>query len=208
MMDHTNYPHNTSNDYPILKFREELLLYFLSQKDTKYISGHFCFSEVAHHEYCNKFAFITVLRDPVERWISLYFFNRFKKDDHCKIEMNLETYIDSAFARSQGHEYVKFLGGADEYGDYTSQTAIDKAIRNLHKFAVVGTLEHLDNFVENFETRFRVRLEIERKNKNPKSASYKKSIITNQMEQRIRAICQPDITIYQYALENFIKPAF
>ena len=38
-----NFPYETSDDYPILKLEENLLLYFMSQKGAQYISGHFSF---------------------------------------------------------------------------------------------------------------------------------------------------------------------
>lgn len=73
LMNQTDYPYDTTDDYPILKLRENLLLYFMNKKNTKYISGHFTFSEIAYREFHGKYAFITVLRDPVKRWIFILF---------------------------------------------------------------------------------------------------------------------------------------
>ena len=68
-----DYPHTTTDDYPLLKMREDLLLYFMSQGHVRYVAGHFPFSDTAHRAFHDKFAFITVLRDPIKRWISSYF---------------------------------------------------------------------------------------------------------------------------------------
>ena len=111
MTDHTDYPDDTSDDYPILKFREHLLLYVMSQENTKYISGPFTFSETAYREFRGKYAFITVLRDPVKRWISSYFFNKYTEKLHRRIKTDFATYLRSHFGRSQGYEYIKFLIG-------------------------------------------------------------------------------------------------
>jgi hypothetical protein len=205
IIEQTDYPHNATNDYPILKLRENLLLYFMSRKNMKYIAGHFAFSETAYREFCGKYAFITVLRDPVKRWISAYFFNMYKSD-HRRIEADITTYLQSHFGQSQGYEYVKFLGGADQAGDYTSKRAIERAKENLHKFDIVGCLEYQEILLKQFEDRFGVRLKLEKRNPNPTSESYRGSIVTEEIEENIRAICRPDYEIYQYAMDHFVKP--
>jgi flavin-binding protein dodecin len=205
MIDETDYPCDTTDDYPILKLRENLLLYFMNKKNTKYISGHFTFSEIAHREFHGKYAFVTVLRDPVKRWISSYSFNRYKKADHRKIEEDITRHLESEFGQSQGYEYIKFLGGANQAGDYTSKQAIDRAKTNLHKFDIAGFMEYQEHFLEQFENRFGVRLKLEKSNQNPTSESYRKSIVTEEIEEKIKTICKPDRELYQYAVNNFVK---
>jgi hypothetical protein len=205
IINQTDYPFDIMDDYPILKFQEDLLLYFMNQKDTKYIAGHFTFSEIAYREFGDEYAFITILRDPVRRWISTYFFNMYKSV-HRRIEADITTYLQSHFGQSQGYEHVKFLGGADQAGDYTSQQAIDRAKRNLHKFDIIGCLEYKEIFLRQFEDRFGVRLKLEKRNPNPTSESYRGSIVTEEIGERIRAICRPDYEIYQYAMDHFVKP--
>ena len=201
----TDYPYNTTDDFPILKLRENLLLYFLNQKNTKYISGHFPFSDTAYDEFHNKFEFITVLRDPVKRFLSSYFFNRYKKGDHRKIEEDITTHLQSEFGQSQGYEYVKFLGGADINADYSSKQAVERAIHNLQKFDIVGCLEYLEHFLDQFEARFAIRLKIEKKNPGPKSETFKEAIITEEVQEKIKDICKPDSEVYQFAIDNFVK---
>lgn len=202
----TNYPDDTNDDYPILKVREHLLLYFMGQNHVRYLSGHFIFSDPAHRAYGSKFAFITLLRDPVKRWISAYFYNRYKTAEHRKIEADIMPYLESHFGQSQGYEYVKFLGGADESGNYTCQQAVDRAKQNLHKFEIVGFLEQRDDFINKFEARFGVRLKLEKRNESPASEAVRQTVITPAIEEKIKMICQPDLEVYQYALDQFAKP--
>lgn len=205
MTEGTNYPHDSSSDYPIMKLRESLLLYSMSQKRMKYIAGHFTFSEIAYQRFSTDFSFVTLLRDPVKRWISTYFYNRYKDSDHFKVDMEIEAYLESDFGRSQGAEYVKFIGGHQDAGDYMSAEAIQRAKDNLHKFAVVGILEDMEDFKDQFSRRFHVPLNIPTINRNPKSEAHQKAIITAAVEERIREICAPDLEVYQYALDNFIR---
>jgi hypothetical protein len=205
MMRQTSLNGHNIDDYPVLKFRESLLLYFMSQPNTRYISGHFTFSDVAYREFHHKYAFITMLRDPVKRWVSSYFYNKYKEVDHRKVEADIASYLESPFGQSQGYELVKFVGGPDEEGDYRSQRAIDRAKENLHKFDVLGILEYQEDFLKKFETRFGMRLILERRNQSPRSAEYRKSVITPEMEEQIRMICKPDLELYHHAVEQFIK---
>ena len=207
LSNQANFPYDSSDDYPILKLRENLLLYYMNQKKTNFISGHFSFSEIGYNNFSDKFAFITVLRDPVKRWISLYFFNKYKKAGHCKIEDNITTFLKSKFGQSQGHEFVKFLSAPGKEIDFSSEKAINQAKENLSKFDLVGCLEFPGIFLDQFEDRFGVRLRIERKNKNPKPELFKKSIITKEIEEEIKEICKPDLAIYQYAIAQFVKVA-
>ncbi|WP_347275218.1 hypothetical protein [Candidatus Kuenenia sp.] len=199
------FPYDTSDDYPILKFRENLLLYYMSQNNKKYIYGHFSFSEIAYRNFSNKYVFVTVLRNPIKRWISLYFFNRYKKQDHCKMEDDITVYLESKFGQAQGYEYVKFLGGLDNEGDYTSKNAINRAKNNIDKFDIVGFIEYEENFLNQFKKRFAVKLNIEKKNQSPAPESLRNSIITEEIEEKIREICRPDLEVYQYAIEKFAK---
>jgi hypothetical protein len=127
-----NYPYDSDDDYPILDFREKLLLYFMAQLSSKFISGHFLFSDYSYIKFGVKFNYITVLRHPVKRWISSYFFNHFKSESHMKVYEDIETHLESYFGISQGFELVKFLGGANREGDYTSVQAINQAKDNLN----------------------------------------------------------------------------
>jgi hypothetical protein len=199
------FPSDTTEDFPLLKLRENLLLYQLSRPNTKYVTGHFVFSETAYRAFEKKFAFVTILRDPFQRWVSAYYYNRYKKSDHRKVDMDLDAYLKSPFGQAQGYENYKFLGGANEEGDYRSRNAIDRAKRNLHKFVVVGFLEHPQQFMDDFEKHFRVRLALKKSNENPIPNANRKSMLTNNRVEKIRCICEPDREVYQYAIDCFLS---
>jgi hypothetical protein len=182
---------------------EKLLLYFMAQPNSRFISGHFLFSKIAYQKHGGKFSFVTILRDPVKRWISSYFYNIFKASDHMKVNDEIDARLESHFGISQGYELVKFLGGANKEGDYTSPKAIDRATENLKRFEVVGFLENLSDFTEKFYARFHVKLQIAKKNQNPAPIQYQKSIITHELLERITDVCQPDIQVYEYAIQHF-----
>jgi len=195
-----------TNYYEVLEFEEQLLLYYMYQENIRYIAGHFSFSEIAYNQFKDKYAFITILRDPVKRWISHFFYNKYKEGYLGKIEGDLSKYLESPRSRSQGCEYVKkFYGKIDRNIDYGSEQAIDRAKNNLNKFRVIGFLEHLDDFAIQLEESFGIRVKIPKLNVGPKSKSYMDSTINKEIMDLIKVICKPDIEIYQYAVDNFLR---
>jgi hypothetical protein len=189
------------DDYEILKFREHLLLYFMSQERSLYISGHFAFSEPAYKTFGEKFTFVTMLREPVKRWISYYFYGK----HNGSIALEPGDFLKTDYARSQGYEMVKFIGGPIAGGDYASREAIDRAKENLGKFHIVGALEHQDDFASKFKMRFGVDLRLDKINKSPVAASRQSALITPEIESKIREICGPDLEVYKHAVERYVK---
>lgn len=197
------YP-DTVDDYRVMKFREELLLYYMSQRHIRFISGHFPFSSKAYESFSNRYAFITLLRNPVDRWVSSYFYNRNRQSHrYRKIEMGIEEYLESEYGRSQGYEYAKFLSGMDEGGKYMTIEAVNRAKENLHKFKLVGFLEDMTDFSAQFKAVFGRDLNIGILNKKPKSENPDVGSFLNQVQDKIKEICQPDIEVYEYAIKTF-----
>ncbi|PPS41155.1 sulfotransferase family 2 domain-containing protein [Chroococcidiopsis sp. TS-821] len=191
------------NDYLIGKFRESLLLYYMCQPNINYIAGHFSFSEAAYQNFSDKYAFVTVLRNPVKRLISAYFYSQ---QEISKLsEEDLLNFLDSERALRGGYMYVKSIGGLVQSGDYTSEAAIKRAQENLHKFRLIGFLEHKEVFIEQFEQKFGRKLKIRNYNQNSKAKTAKQSLISEKIEAKIREICQPDMEVYEYALTHFLS---
>lgn len=193
-----------------LAYARQLSLYFLGSQDYRYIAGHFSFSEAAYCAYQTQFAFITILREPVAKWFSLYFYNRYKKGDFFRIEADLEEFVDSPTAIGYGCDYVMQFAGdhvptsvATDY--YTTAAAIDTATNNLNKFHLVGCLEQLDTFVQEFHHRFGVQLHIPTQNRNPLTKQKQQQHISDEVMAKVQALCQPNTAVYHYAVQNLLN---
>ena len=192
------------DDYYVLKLREYLMLFYMSQKN-RFINGHFTFSADAHQYFKKEYIFITILREPVKRWISEYFYNRYKKSEYRKINLEIEEYLKTKYSLSQGHQFVKFLGGAAKNEDYVSDKAIKRAKKNIDKMDIIGFIGHLGHFKNTFYTRFGHKLKIDHLNKSPKKLEEQEHLFSKEIYERIRAICQPDIEVYNYAIKKFLQ---
>ena len=182
----------------VWEIREYLVAYEMA-KSTKYIAGHVPFSQTIWEEFHNDYIYLIVLRDPVKRFISKYFYNTFKASNHLKMERDLQDVVSSSSGKDWGSEYVRFISGLNNNDDCTSNNAIQKAKDNLEKFNVIGFLENLEAFVNDFHEVSGIRLQISHKRENPVS----KPEIDESTIFKIKELCQPDIEIYEYAKNKF-----
>lgn len=170
----------------------DLLLFQLAQRRYGYISGHFPFSLTAWTEFRDDWKFVTVLRHPVQRWFSHYFYNRFKTHSELdRITDEIESFIETERAARYGRIYVRHLS---ESGD------VNEALANLRKFDLVGQLERLPDFAERFQRMFGIPLSIGRRNENPLVADRQQAMITPEIQTRVEKLCALDTQVYDYAL--------
>jgi hypothetical protein len=142
--------------------------------------------------------FVTVLRDPVARWLSNYFFNRHRPDDrdHFGTELDLEAYLETIDATENGKLYLSFChGGNMPEGDLTQ--AIAHAIDVFSKFKLIGMLDDMDGFLDGFKQHWHVRPSIAWSNTNPAGKSDREAALTPAILKRVKQICAPDREIYK-----------
>jgi len=187
------------------QFREKLLIYFLSHNHYVFISGHFPFSDLAMEHFADQYDFITIIRHPVERWFSHYFFNRYKKADHFKTDLSLEEFIDSEDGRSLGSLYSTLFYGKCDGEIVHSDASYMKITGNIDKLACVGVTEHMDIFCRDFNRFFKVRIDVEKENKNPLKKDERSKFITESIREKVEEICEPDLKIYNYVLEKILS---
>jgi len=175
--------------------RRHLLVYHLGLPRARYVSGHVPCPPDVVERFSDRWRFVTMLRHPVDRWFSHYFFDRYKKDDHRRTDLDLEDYASSPEGLRQGSAFVQFLTGRDP-DDATSVDAIETALDNLARFAVVGLLEDVSRFEREFEAELGVRLRIPRRNASPLPAHRRRGLVTGGMRRRVEEICAPDLRLH------------
>jgi len=184
-------------------YREKLLIYHLSMERMKYVSGHFFYSEKAMQTFSKEWNFITLLRHPVSRWFSHYFFDRYREgSSHGRIYTDLESFVNSEKALVWGSNYVTTYTENISLSEAYSDEAISRAIENLKKFALVGMLERIDVFAKDYKNLFGVELSIPRFNTNPLLKQQQKELISDEIQQKVEEICQPNVRVYKAMWEQ------
>ena len=189
-----NYYSGDANDSKILKFRKFYLAYLMFKK-YKFIRGHFPFCKKIYNKFNSQYLFITILRDPVQKWISNYFYRKNREEDHWSIEQDINKYLESDLGKVHGYDYSKYLGGIDKSLNYNNKSNIDLAKNNLLKFDVVGFLDEIDLFSEKLSDILDVPINIPHINISKKD----KDKISKQNIEKIKKVCKTDIEIYNFA---------
>jgi hypothetical protein len=186
-------------------YREKILAYYLSIGSNKFVAGHFPFSDLAFKSYQDEWKFISLLRNPVDRWFSHYFFNRYKKQEHFKTNLSIDEYLETEDSKFIGQLYHHIFYGRYDHDMGNSDEAYLKAIGNIDKLTCVGVVEHMDKFCQEFNRQFGARLKIKQKNKNPLSSTDQLTRITDDVRRKVEKICEPDLKIYHYVLQKVLS---
>ena len=181
------------NGQKVFDLREQMLLQHMAW-DTMLIHGHVLWSERAAAHFGDLYKFVTLLRDPVERTVS----NMRMAQRAGLVGDDPEAYLQSDVARRQARVFLRYLAGRNDIaeGDLADATAL--ATQRLEKFAVVGFLDRFEAFNARYREIFGVRLAMRRLNAAPDQMPDLEETFLD----RLRALCAPDIEIYEAALER------
>jgi len=128
---------------PYEEYRSSLLWYYMSMQGVNVVTGHFSWSDEVYNRFCEEWTYVTLLRDPVSRWLSHYFYNRYGGGEYCAIEQDLLDFLGSRRARKMGTLYTRRL--SDSHAENLDQR-VEQAKSNLKKFDIIGTLDRLSEF--------------------------------------------------------------
>jgi len=185
-------------DIDAKKVREALFLYFLDHGDPRFITGHFSFSEKGWEHARGQWKFVSMIRHPVDRWFSSYFYRRHSTGRFKRTDLSLEAFLETPRAGFMGRRIVRgFSGDVDERTD--PDAAVERAKVNLARLDVLGVLSRMDAFREQYFEKLGVRLSIPRDNVSPRRREDQERDITDGIRARVEELCAPDLEVYRYA---------
>jgi hypothetical protein len=166
---------------------------------------------------------VTILRNPVDRLISSYFFwrsqvTRFPDTDHHDVSIRLQSmtlldYVrneDPVIRRAAWNVQARLLAGADYGPDPATrtqlfgfedglETVVEQALEGFEEFAVVGTV---DRFEDSLRAAFRVldlpgEPRFEFNNRTP--PKFKDQGVTDEVLEHARRMTEADQIVYDAA---------
>ncbi|WP_397545998.1 hypothetical protein ABUL39_07710 [Rhodothermus marinus] len=217
---HKNYSKECILDVHKPLTAKEIALVYLSlsednRKRIKLITGHFDFGI---HEYINiPCRYFTLIRNPVDRVVSLYYFVKqtelgevflrtrgYKKEEVDK--MNLVDFLESGMFPEANNGQVRMISGVGRSVNFgeVNEDLLRLAISNLNKyFSVIGITEYFDESLLLMALKFGwKRIWYTKSNVNTKKPRRKlseKELCTLQKYNKM------DILLYNYVREQFEK---
>jgi len=180
-------------------FRRQFLNYLLETENT-WVSGHMTFCNVAYENYHDKYKFITVLRDPVERYISEYIHRAHKQGDtYYNTQLKLDEYLESDIGQIQSQAICEYFASSTKKANEINGDDYQAAKSNLAKFDLIGFTDEMATFNTSFNEMLNININVGHKNKSVKSKSETGNIITAEHRQKITKMCQQEIELYDYA---------
>lgn len=187
--------------------RRALLAYHLATTSARLVAGHYRYSRAVFERHRETWSFITVLRHPVARWYSNYFFNASRPPDNIfRIDIPIEEFVDTGRASLLGTELVRSFADLDDPADAVRDRAVTRAVDNLRDLFFVGTLEDLPSFTRMFHESFGCSLDIPRLNPTPSGGREPRADVEPRVAERVRELCAPDLAVYESFFPDIAAP--
>ena len=188
-------------DTSMMRARETILAYNLSMNRNYFGRGHcYCRPKLVR-EFGAEWDFVTILRNPVDRWISEYIYNTFKASSWARNDLQLSEYLESKKGYATGRYLIRYFSNYSNDHRTNPYDYVDEALENLSHFSVVGTLESLDIWEARMNQRYGVTLDIPKMNVSPRSQEAEKIKSNAKLMEKIQELCKYDMEIYRKYLE-------
>ncbi|WP_162913415.1 sulfotransferase family 2 domain-containing protein [Rhodospirillaceae bacterium SYSU D60014] len=199
----THGPFDVTNEAwtQIHQFRQRLLFNYL-HSGAKSVSGHVMYSPRIHDAFEKTHKFVTVLRHPVDRFVSQYLYSsRSQSYDHVDVSWDADGL--SKLGPIWGRTITTFLGGADDSRGRLPSTErmVENAKLALDRLDVIGFVDDLSKFEGDVAHQIGARITIGRHNRS--SQREKETIELSELRPLIEEFCAPDIEVYNHARLKF-----
>ena len=126
--------------------------------DGSMFHGHYNFNAHLYHTRTVPIEYITVLREPADRFVSHYYHAATRKDHHqftVATGMSLTDYLVWAGGEATKN-LMTFRLSSMRFNGSNELDALEQAWANLQSCAVVGLVEHLDDYIEELCRRYQL----------------------------------------------------
>lgn len=176
-----------------------------SNDGTEVVGGHFGFA--AHPDLSDPSNYFTILRNPVDRVISEYYFMKYKGMYYEKLineeELDIIRYLNHPETVYLNNLQTRLISGVTyNSGDLVDEGIYQRALNNLKQFAAVGITEKTDDTLALFYHNLRWRrlpyqLRVNVNDQRPDD------IVSNEEIEAIKEREKYDIALYEEALLIF-----
>lgn len=166
----------------------------LRRRDLRAVIGHFWFG--LHEHITQPCRYITLLRDPVERVVSLYYFTKMQET------MSLEEFARNPPFREVDNDQTRRIAGVNPPVGECTRATLDLARENLQRhFDVAGTTERMDETLAQLRVKLGWNRDVVSFPRNVNAARPQSSTLTREAIEAVRARNELDYELWSYASE-------
>lgn len=166
----------------------------LGRRDLRAVVGHFWFGLHAH--VARPSTYVTILRDPAERVVSLYYYAKLHET------MSLEEFANAPPFREVDNDQTRRIAGVNPPVGGCTRETLDAARENLRRhFAVVGTTERMKETLALLNLKLGWGRDVVSYPRNVNAARPASASLTPAAVEAVRARNELDYELWRYASE-------
>ncbi|WP_371194970.1 hypothetical protein [Glaciecola sp. SC05] len=182
---------------PEQKVRQVQLLSVLQSANKIFVTGHCNVNPEVVTAYGSDWKFLTVLREPVQRYVSEYVYNTYKPENWKKNTLPIREYIESEVGVSSGLCLSLYFSGLSQESILKNESfAIQKSIDNLKSFYSVGFLDDLNGWITNLNKTLNANIELKLTNRSPSRQVFDDIMGDVDLLNQLKSICRVDTEIF------------
>ena len=172
----------------------EHVVSLLGRRDLRAVIGHFWFG--LHEHVARPSTYVTLLRDPVERVVSLYYYAKLHET------MSLEEFVRAPPFREVDNDQTRRIAGVNPAVGACTRATLDAARENLRRhFAVVGVTERFEETLALLRSRLGWCREVVSVPRNVNAARPASATLPRETIEAVRGRNEFDFELWRFASE-------
>jgi hypothetical protein len=164
----------------------------LGRRDLRAVIGHFWFG--LHEHVARPSVYVTLLREPLERVVSLYYYAKLHET------MSLDDFVRSPPFKEVDNDQTRRIAGVNPAVGGCTRSTLRAARENLRRhFAVVGTVERFEETLALLRLKLGWTREVVSYPRNVNAARPPAASLPRETIEAVRARNELDFELWQYA---------